>query len=65
MILFLFPGVRMSIFYKLGVENKDASAVLCDGMEMSIKVGGRGGTIYLLVFKHLTFNCSGPQTRHN
>ena len=28
----------MSIFYKLGVENKDASAVRCDGMEMSVKV---------------------------
>ena len=28
----------MSIFYKLGVENKDVSSIQCDGIEMSLKV---------------------------
>ena len=28
----------MSIFYRMGVENKEASALLCDGMEMRLKV---------------------------
>ena len=37
----------MSIFYKLGVENKDAIAIQCDGVEMSLKVWFNVLNVYL------------------